>query len=240
MNADPEQSLRTLRALEGAPNYNRWLGTRLGAASGRRILEVGAGIGTITAQLAPGRERVIALEVEQAYVAQLRERFAATPNVAVHQGAVETLDVPALRAERLDTAVLSNVLEHFADDAAALRGIRSVLQPGGRLVLVVPALPWLYGTLDEAVGHHRRYTPRTLKAAIAAGGFRVERVEWMNPLAIPGWFINGRILRRRSLPELPLRLYDRLAPFLAELESKVRAPVGMSLFSVATVEAESR
>ena len=55
--------------------------------------------------------------------------------------------------------MLSNVLEHIEDDAAAVRRFRSVLPEGGRLVILVPALPALYGSIDEAIGHFRRYTP---------------------------------------------------------------------------------
>ena len=58
-----------------APNYNAWLGKRLGSHLGKRVLEVGAGIGTITREILPGRELVIALEAEQAYATQLVERF---------------------------------------------------------------------------------------------------------------------------------------------------------------------
>lgn len=227
-----------LDALEGAPNYNRWLGTKIRAASGARIIEVGAGIGTITEQLLAGSEKVVALETDSAFVEQLRRRFASAPQVEIRQASVEETDWDALRALRLDTAVMSNVLEHIADDRGALRSLRRALVPGGKVVLVVPALPQLFGSLDEAVGHHRRYLPSTLRAAVEAAGLRIERLEWMNPLAIPGWFVNGRLLKRRSLPELPLRLYDQIAPWLAALESKVRVPIGMSLFAVATVDGE--
>jgi SAM-dependent methyltransferase len=126
------------------------------------------------------------------------------------------------------------VLEHIEDDALAVRQFRSVLRPGGRLVTLVPALPVLYGTIDQAIGHFRRYTPDTLRKVIQAGGFRIDRLEWMNVLGIPGWFLNNRILKRRSVPPLQLRVYDRIAPLLARAESAFRLPIGMSLLAVAT------
>ena len=55
----------------------------------------------------------------------------------------------------------------------------------------------------------------------------------MNLLGIPGWFVNGRVLRRRVMPPLQLKLYDAVAPLLARAESIVRLPIGMSLFTVA-------
>ncbi len=101
------------------------------------------------------------------------------------------------------------------------------------MVILAPALPRLFGTLDEAVGHYRRYMPSSLRSVIEGNGFRVDRLEWMNLLGIPGWFLNGRVLRRRVIPAGQLRIYDRVAPLLARVESMFRLPVGMSLLAVA-------
>ncbi len=224
----------TLAVIErGAPNYNAWLGKRLRAHLGRRVLEVGAGIGTITREILPGRELVIALEAEEAYSAQLVESFRDEPRVRTLRVSVETTDWAGLATERLDSIVLSNVLEHIEDDAEAIRNFRSVLPAGGILVILAPAIPGLFGTLDEAVGHYRRYMPFSLRTVIEENGFRVESLEWMNLLGIPGWFLNGRVLRRRVIPAGQLRLYDYVAPLLARVESMFRLPIGMSLLAVA-------
>jgi SAM-dependent methyltransferase len=217
----------------GAPNYNAWLGKRLRLHLGKRVLEVGAGIGTITREILPGRELVVALEAEEAYAVRLAEAFRGEPRVRTLHSAVEDTDWLALGQEKLDSVVLSNVLEHLEDDAAAIRNFRRVLQAGGTLVMLVPALPAIFGTLDEAVGHHRRYMPSSLRTVLEGNGFHLERLEWMNLLGIPGWFLNSRVLRRRVVPAGQLRIYDRLAPLLARVESMVRLPVGMSLLAVA-------
>ncbi len=203
------------RMEEGAPNYNQWLGDRFREHAGARVLEVGAGIGTITAELAAGREKVVALEVDDFYVRRLKNRFRAVGNVEPYLSDVALADTPRLKAERFDTIVLSNVLEHIEDDAGAVRHFEEILGPGGRVLVLVPALPLLFGALDEAVGHHRRYTPATLRKVLEENGFEVEKLEWMNLVGVPGWFVNGRLLRRRAMPPLQLRLYDQLAPALA-------------------------
>ena len=133
-----------------------------------------AGIGTITREIAPGRERVIALEADAFYVQRLRNLFRGSEVVQPIHAPVEQTDWAALAGERLDTVMLSNVLEHIEDDAAAVRRFRSVLAEDGRLVILVPALPALYGSIDEAIGHFRRYTPRSLRAVIEANGFELE------------------------------------------------------------------
>jgi SAM-dependent methyltransferase len=224
----------TLRVLEaGAPNYNHWLADTFAAHAGQRVLEVGAGHGTITARLAPGRELVTALELEATYVERLRRRFRGNPVVEPLQGDVLTADPEVFRARRYDTIVLSNVLEHLEDDARAVATFARILSPGGRLIVFVPAHPALFGTLDTAVGHHRRYTARTLRAVLEGGGFELEVLRPMNLVGIPGWFLNGQLLRRRVLPPLQVRLYDAVAPALARLEASVHLPVGLSLLAVA-------
>jgi SAM-dependent methyltransferase len=224
----------TLEVIErAAPNYNAWLGKRLRAHLGKRVLEVGAGIGTITREILPGCELVIALEAEQLYAARLDEAFQGNPRVRTLHSRVEETDWAGLSNERLDSVLLSNVLEHIEDDASALRNFRTALPRGGTIVILVPALPVLFGTLDEAVGHYRRYMPTSLRQVIEENGFCLEHLEWMNLLGIPGWLLNGRVLRRRIIPVGQLRVYDRVAPLLARLESMVRLPLGMSLLAVA-------
>ena len=101
------------------------------------------------------------------------------------------------------------------------------------MLILVPALPALFGAIDEAVGHHRRYTKEALRRVLEDNGFAVDVLEWMNLVGIPGWFMNSRVMRRRSVPKLQLKVYDRIAPYLAKAESHVKLPVGMSLFAVA-------
>ena len=224
----------TLARMEsGAPNYNTWLGERFRAHAGARVLEVGAGIGTITALLAEGRQKVVALEVDPFYVRRLQNRFRGTPQVVPYLSDVALADYSTLAKERFDSIVLSNVMEHIPDDAGAVRRFAQILAPGGKVLILVPALPAIFGALDEAVGHYRRYTPASLREVLDSNGFEVEALEWMNLVGIPGWFVNGKLLRRRAMPPLQLRLYDQLAPWLARAESKVKLPVGMSLFCVA-------
>ncbi|PTL81834.1 methyltransferase domain-containing protein [Vitiosangium sp. GDMCC 1.1324] len=230
----------TLERMDGASNYNAWLGQRFREHLGRRVLEIGAGIGTITEKLEPGLELLIALEVDRFYVDRLKNKFRGKPHVRPYLSDVALADWEALKAERLDTIVLSNVLEHIPDDATAVRRFRQILPEGGRVVVLVPALPQIFGAIDEAVGHYRRYTMAGLREVLEGNGFEVEKLEWMNLVGIPGWFMNSRVMRRRSVPKLQLKVYDRIAPFLAKAESHVKLPVGMSLFAVARVTGGAR
>ena len=110
--------------------------------------------------------------------------------------------------EQLDTVVAVNVLEHIRDDVSALRHVACILSSLGRVILLVPALPLLYGTMDEADGHYRRYTLRGLVHKLQASGLKAVRMFYFNILGVLGWFVNGRVFQRRYVPERQLMAYD--------------------------------
>ena len=125
------------------------------------------------------------------------------------------------------------MLEHIADDRGAVRAPARDAQPGGRLVLLVPAHQALYGTIDEAIGHHRRYEREDLDApARRVPGSRSRATSTSTRPSIPGWFLNGRLLKRRSVPGVQARLANRLVP-LYRLERRFNLPFGLSVIAVA-------
>jgi SAM-dependent methyltransferase len=217
----------TLDIFLQTPNLNQWIFDRLKPWCGRRVMEVGAGLGTITELLAD-RDMVVATEIEADFLERLRTRFAGRPNVLVEGLDLENVDVEALRAHRLDTIVCVNVLEHIRADRDALTKLGQALQPGGRLLLYVPALPWLYGSLDRGLHHFRRYARQPLETLLAETGWKILHQSWMNLLGIPGWFLNSRILGRKILPTRQVELYDKLTPLL-RFEERLRPGIGMSL-----------
>src|SRR5205823_4607857 len=167
-----DEGYTTLRRVEVLRRYTAFLWDLMRPYVGRRVLEVGSGTGVMTRYLAT-REEVVASDVDPEYVEFLRRTFADKPNVQVRLLDLAHLGEDGLAPHRFDTVVCANVLEHVADDAASLRAMRALLAPGGRVVLIVPALRALYGTIDVAIGHHRRYsraeTDVKLRAAAAAG-----------------------------------------------------------------------
>lgn len=231
MNSDPVGA-ETLERLADAERYNRWMFDRLRRWLGTRVLEVGSGIGNLSAFLLD-RARLVLTDTRPEYLDRLRERFARYPNVAVARLYLPT-DDSALAGERFDTVICLNVLEHVDDDLASLAAIHRLLHAGGRLILLVPALPALYGTLDEALGHHRRYTRAELASKFRATGFRLRHVEYFNLAGVPGWWLTGRILRRRVIPRGSLRLYDALVP-LFRLERLLPWRIGQSLIAIGEV-----
>jgi len=222
---------RTLRHMATLHRYNRWLWSKVGPHVGSRVLEVGSGIGNMTRFLA-SRERVVATDINADYVAALRDSFENYGNVHVCQFDMGADHVPAEVGTEFDTVLCLNVLEHVADDVAALRRLHDVLDVDGRLVLIVPAMHGLYGEIDRAIGHHRRYEREELDRKLASAGFTVERIEAFNVIGMIGWYLNARIFRRHAVPRFQARIHDRLVPLL-RLEDYVRCSVGLSLLAVA-------
>lgn len=219
------------RLAAAAPNYNRWLFERVGRWVGRRVLEIGAGVGTMSAFLMNGAcERVVLTDTDPHYLARLRERFARYPHVEVARLRLPTFE-EALAREGFDTIICLNVLEHVRDDTLSLGTMFRLLQPRGRLVLCVPSLPAIYGELDRALGHFRRYTPEELRRKYAAAGLVARHLEYFNLAGVPGWWLTGRVLKRELIPTASLRWYDALVP-LFRLERLVPWRIGQSLIAV--------
>jgi SAM-dependent methyltransferase len=219
----------TLERLAAAPNYNRWMFDRLRPWIGQHVLEVGSGIGNLSVFL-QDRERVVLTDTEPWYLDRLRQRFGGRAHIAVQRLYLPVLD-GALAAERFDTVICLNVLEHVEDDRTSLTVMRRLLTPGGRLVLLVPALAALYGTLDRALGHCRRYGRGDVTAKLREAGLRPQHVEYFNLAGIPGWWLTGRVLRRSLIPTASLRWFDALVP-LFRLERLLPWRIGQSLIAI--------
>jgi SAM-dependent methyltransferase len=79
---------------------------------------------------------------------------------------------------RYDLIYTSNVLEHIEDDVDALKRLREKLTPGGRIAIFVPAFNAIWTSLDDKVGHHRRYTKTTLRASLETAGYAIEEMRY--------------------------------------------------------------
>ena len=231
----------TLRRMASVSHYNQWIFEELAPYAGSRILEVGCGIGNMTAYFLDS-ELLVAIDRLQASVLLTQRRYQDRPNLHVFQGDISDPSLPAQFVHYdLDTVLCINVLEHIEDDVDALRHMGQLLRPDGRLLLLVPAGPYMYGTLDRALGHFRRYDRPRLQRVVEQAGFQPMEVRYMNLAGIPGWWLNSNILKRELLPEEQLRWFNHLAPFFIRGERWLRRawdiPAGQSLICIAQKKA---
>lgn len=227
---DPRVEIQ--RRLGRAGNYNRWIYAQIAPYLGRRILDVGCALGNIT-QFFHDRERVIGVDIAPEFGELFRQNFAHLPHYAFLLADFSDFDPATLRDERIDTVVCLNVLEHIKDDVGALRTMRDVLVPGGRLVLLVPAYRPLYGAMDAADHHYRRYAAREVRRKVGEAGFVVDRVWHMNAPGMLAWLINGKLLRRSLASEGQYGAYNAIVPLIRTVERLIPPPIGLSVLAAA-------
>jgi ubiquinone/menaquinone biosynthesis C-methylase UbiE len=223
-------------ALPKAINYHRWIYQSVGDFVGDRVLEIGSGSGNLS-QFMLNRERLILTDLAEDSLALLRDRFGDRPNVRIEFGDVtDSALVDIAVTEYIDTVLSSNVLEHIENDMAALGNMRRMLPTGGHLLLIVPAMQWLYGTMDSTAGHFRRYETDAIVSKVT-GLFKPNRVFYVNMVGALGWFINGRVLKQRNLSADSISsqvvLFDRIVvPVIQRLENLIDPPFGQSLVAI--------
>lgn len=222
---------RILHSLERAQRFNGWMARALEPWVGSRVLEIGAGIGNITGFLIP-RDRYVASDINDNYLHYLNNYAGGKPYLDVAKVDLEDPESFANLREQFDTVVCLNVLEHVRDPLSALRNLRSILEVGGRAVLYVPAGQWLYSSLDESLEHRCRYDANMLTKELQASGFELEHLQSFNRASVPGWFWNGKILRRRSFSRLQLKLFDLLVPILRRTD-RLLPWKGLGLIAIA-------
>jgi len=218
--------------LHEAPNYIRWVYESIAPYLGKRIVEIGSGLGYYS-RFFRNLELYCATEVYEEYLAILRKKLTGLSNVSVHKFDVITDDPHKLAVLAIDTVVCTEVLEHIEKDEVAIEHMRAILTSGGRLVIVTPALPFIYGSNDRSIGHERRYSRKELLRKLHKAHLSVERMFYHNVVGIPAWFFNGRILRRKVATAAQLRMFDKLVPFLRVFERYAPPCVGLNLIAVA-------
>jgi SAM-dependent methyltransferase len=198
---------------------------------------VGAGIGNITRRLLGHAEYVCALEPNPACFANLERDLAGLAGFECRPWRIEDCSVEFAAARQFDTIVCVNVLEHVDAELETLNRFREMLHgSAGRLVLVVPAVPAAYGTIDAALGHYRRYSRSQLRSVLADAGFSIDSLRYLNLIGLIGWFFNARIGRRVRQSDSQIKVFDTfIVPWSSQVERLVPPPIGQSLVAAARV-----
>ncbi|MBZ5610997.1 MAG: methyltransferase domain-containing protein [Acidobacteriia bacterium] len=215
-----------------ATNYLAWQGRLILPELGQRVVELGCGLGNFTGKLLD-RELVVAVDINPECIERLTQRYPHAKNL---QAMVCDTGSPAfadLARFRPDSCLCTNVLEHIEDDLRALRAMASILEPGGVIVLYVPAFQGLYGAVDWNLGHYRRYRRGSIARLGEASGLAIKKAHYVNVLGFFGWWMCSRVLRQDALTDKQIGIFDRFAaPWLSRVEALLPPPFGQSLFVV--------
>jgi SAM-dependent methyltransferase len=229
---DPAYAADLLQ-MSKAENYRRWQFEIVAPYVRGRVLEVGGGIGNFTPELAAAAKWVTSIEPNEYCRARLVEKTKGLPNVQVFNVAVEALDKQVSAADGFDTIILMNVLEHIKDDEEVLRRLKQRLAPGGRVAALVPACPWAFGSIDQRLGHFRRYSKTSARDLMAKLSLELEKCRYYNFIGIWAWWWNAKVARRQSQNDAQIRLFDRFfVPLISRVEKVLPPPLGQSVLVV--------
>ena len=219
-----------LELFRNAVNWRAFWQSRVASFIGEDVLEVGAGIGTVTKDLAQKSRQWRALEPDPLLSGQvLRELDGeAYSGLSVSTGTIG--DLPT--GETFDTVLYVDVLEHISDHRRELELAASRLRTGGYAIILVPAWPSLFSEFDEHVGHFRRYSRRSLLNIVPQNLHRV-KLEFIDPVGLL-MVLTNRYLTRKQVPSSnDIRRWDRFGvPVSRRLHPLLRGRVGKSLLFV--------
>jgi glycosyltransferase involved in cell wall biosynthesis len=227
---DDSYGSQILGRLNRAPRFTKWMADVVRPYVGQKVLEIGAGTGNLTAQLIP-RVSYWSTDINPLYLMYLENVGRSRPYMRVGFTDAERAETYP-QGEDFDTVICLNVVEHLADDLGALTNIRAALKAGGRAIILVPCGPKLFGTLDEVLGHQRRYTHKSLADLIAKANLTLENMLEFNRVGVIAWWLNGQVLRRRAFGLWQVKILNLLTPIFRALDGVLPLPP-LSLIAVA-------
>lgn len=215
-----------------ATRWKKYWSDRLRPYLGAEVLEVGAGLGVNTPLLySPAQSRWMCLEPDPDLAARLRQNCQAISDherITVQSGIVADLPAEAL----FDTVLYIDVLEHIEDDAGELARAAEHLRPGGRIIVLSPAHMFLYSPFDRSIGHFRRYSKATLRAA-GRSPLALERLLMLDSAGMLASLAN-RLLLRQSLPTLEQIAFwnNYLIPISLVIDPVIGYSVGKTIIGI--------
>jgi 2-polyprenyl-3-methyl-5-hydroxy-6-metoxy-1,4-benzoquinol methylase len=228
---DPTGSA-TLDNISEAESFNKWMYSAISPNLYGKILEIGSGIGNISAFVLKDNSNVTLSDLRPEYCEYLSNHFENNSGFSV-----ELIDLAdpdfELKHQKLlnsfDSVFALNVIEHIEDDSLAITNCRKLLKESGNLVILVPAYQWLYCRFDIELGHFRRYNRKTLSALFKKNGLTVKEMYYFNAAGIFGWLLFGKILNTRQIKKEQMRIYNRFVSIFMLIDKIIFRKSGLSI-----------
>ncbi len=222
-----------LESIKIANEFNRWMYDTIRPYLGSKVFEIGSGIGNISEIFLSNNDGEIMLsDLNPQYCNLLKKKFGKNNQCL----GVESIDLTSVDFEKkysgyfnkFDTVFALNVIEHISDDKLALNNAKLLLKESGNLIILVPSYMFLYNDVDKELGHYRRYTVNSLKKVFMDNGLNVIHSQYFNFAGMPGWYVNGRILKNDSISKSKMKLYNKMVPFFKLTDQIIRNKMGLS------------
>ena len=230
----------TLASIAAAGAFNRWMYDSIKKYCQEPVLEIGSGIGNISRFFIEDGARIMLSDLRPQYCDLLSEKFSKHGNLI----GIQPIDLVASSFDnnyrehlgKFRSVFALNVLEHIENESLAVQNLKKLLKPGGTLVILVPSYQWLFSRFDEELGHYRRYTKTRLTAVFEKNGFTVNRSWYFNSVGIAGWWLFGKVLKRKQVQEGQMKLYNVLVPIIKLADIVIGRTFGLSVIAVGTAK----
>ncbi|WP_018344405.1 class I SAM-dependent methyltransferase [Cytophaga aurantiaca] len=229
------EGIETLTVLASANKLNMWFYDTIKPFCTGKILEIGSGIGNISHFFIQNKNDITLSDLRANYLESLTNRFPDFQKTNFHSLDLVDVDFDTKHKDKFnsfDTIFALNVVEHIFDDQQAIKNCYKLLKKGGRLIILVPAYQSLYNRFDKELQHYRRYNQTTLNTLFINAEFKLEHNQYFNAMGIMGWFISGRILNNKLLPEGQIKFYNTFVPFFKIIDKILFKKIGLSVMAV--------
>jgi SAM-dependent methyltransferase len=235
-----ETGYSTLFNISKAGRFNEWMFRSIAPYVKGKTLEIGSGIGTISSIFISHQLPLCLSDYDEEYYRLLLTKFAPEPAIkeiyridladqaftTTHNGLLGTFD----------TIFALNVIEHIPNDRLAIENCHKLLAPGGRLILLMPSYPALYNRFDKELGHHRRYTSRSMHQLLSPL-FQVTKIKHFNLAGILGWFLFGTLFHRKMIGKRQMHTFDTWVPLFRLADRLTGNKIGLSVIGIGEKQA---
>jgi SAM-dependent methyltransferase len=226
----------TLQVISKADRFNDWMYSEIRPYLSGNILEIGSGIGNISDFLLMNHENVSLSDYNLNYCKLLNQRFSGKRNLKNISNI--NLVEPDFHLkyssvlESFDTILALNVIEHIDDDNQAIENCRKLLKKEGKLIILVPACQALFNHFDKELGHFRRYSKMNLLNLFNYNKFAIESIRYFNVVGIFGWYLSGKILNKKIIPQGQMSLFNKMVFFIKIIDKILFHSIGLSIIAI--------
>lgn len=230
-----QEGSETLSIIANADKLNAWFYQTINPFCSGKILEVGSGIGNISQFFIQNKKEITLSDLRANYLETLTKRF---PDFNQNNFFLLDLVDPDFDEKHTDKFNLydsifaMNVVEHILDDQQAIKNCYKLLKKGGHLIILVPAYQSLYNRFDTELEHYRRYNQNSLNNLFHNADFKIVHEQYFNAAGIGGWYVSGRLLKNKLIPEGQMKLYNSLVPIFKIIDKILFNKIGLSVISV--------
>jgi SAM-dependent methyltransferase len=231
-----KEGLEILDVISSADQFNEWMYNSIKPFCKGRVLEIGSGIGNISAFFLKDKFNITLSDIRANYCDILKDKFKGSETLSDTLILDLTDPLFDIKYQSLtntfDTVFALNVVEHIEDDHLAISNCKKLLTKNGNLIILVPAYMILYNEFDKELEHYRRYNKKSLNNLFINNGFEIIKSNYYNFIGIFGWFFSGKFQKNKSIPGGQMKLYNKLVPLWKIADKFILNSMGLSVVTI--------